>query len=365
MQIQILNKFEITTKWAGVFMTGKQLTAEQTLDVVAKCDPMFSANRIGLGFGNNHQFIHGIRSKMGLNQIFCSSLEDQYNECFMFNDRETFSVDLTSSSWIGGPNSWLLRDGSIFKHSNIGKYVTTEDVIRYWTNLSQLFPFLDLTMTVFDCELTFPFFNICNHVEDNFEEAMIHDDQMEYLLFNLRVFNGQVEIMPPDLSVHEKQMPEREQLVKLYTSNPNIDECFLDDEQLKTLVLRTKKQVDSFLKSQENLIEITIQTDRDAHQQISEILAHCFVDFDANLWYRLEELVSSIKNNENMSHFKDHLRWLRQNELSAITVNELKFDDNVIEFLKKPYMADCAADQKEFSLHFGNSVDVVVLFRRV
>lgn len=342
MQIQIPNKFEITTKWAGVFMTGKQLTPEQTIDVVAKCDPMFSANRIGLGFGNNRQFIHGIRGEIGLNQIFCPSLEDQYNERFMFNDRETFSVDLTSSSWIGGPNSWLLRDGSIFKHSNIGKYVTTEDVIRYWTNLSKLFPFLDLTMTVFDCELTFPFFNICNQVEDNFEEAMIHDDQMEYMLFNLRVCNGQVEIMPPDLSVHEKQMPEREQLVELYTSNPNIDECFLDDEQLKTLVLRTKKQVDDFLRSQENLIEITIQTDFQKTSK-TETLAHCFVDSDANLWYRLEELASTKKE---LSQLQDHLRWLRQNELSAITVNELKFDDNVIEFLKKPYMTDCAADQK-------------------
>ena len=86
------------------------------------------------------------------------------------------------------------------------------------------------------------------------------------------------------------------------------------------------------------------------------------MDSDANLWYRLEELASTKKE---LSQLQDHLRWLRQNELSAITVNELKFDDKVIEFLKKPYMTDCAADQKEFSLHFGNGVDVVVVFKRV
>ena len=108
------NTPQITTKWSGVLLTGNKLTNKQTFEIISKCDPMLQANLSKLTFGNNHSFIKDARNFTLLEQL-SEHLIYEYNQknVLISDDYAPFNVSLLSSCWIGGTNSWLLKDSII------------------------------------------------------------------------------------------------------------------------------------------------------------------------------------------------------------------------------------------------------------
>lgn len=248
----------ISTKWAGCLMTGRQLTKEQTFYIISKCDPMLQVNISNLGFGNNHTFIQNARDFTLLNQL-SDDLVYEYNEQHLYElglqniSYSPFRTSLLSSSWIGGADSWLLKDGTIFYHANIGSWSSTNDVVEYWTKMAIAFPFLDLNMTIFNCELSTPIIVIQNHLECDetiLVSALELDNEIkEEALFNLSVKDGKVTISEPDLSVHNGKIPTREHLMQIRKPNPNISECYLDTDMVTDLLNCTRQNVIQFVQN--------------------------------------------------------------------------------------------------------------------
>jgi hypothetical protein len=51
-----------------------------------------------------------------------------------------------ASSWFGGPHGWCDWNGRIFSNNyNIGKWPSSGEITDEWTEIAQMFPFLDLT----------------------------------------------------------------------------------------------------------------------------------------------------------------------------------------------------------------------------
>ena len=280
----------ISTKWAGCLMTGRQLTKEQTFDIISKCDPMLQANISNLGFGNNHTFIQHVRNFTLLNQL-SDDLIDEYNLQHLVKlglrniSYSPFPIDLLSSSWIGGANSWLLKDGTIFYHANISSWSSTDDVIEYWTKMATAFPFLDLDMTIFNCELSTPIIIIKNHLECDETipvSALELDNEIkEEALFNLSIKNGKVTVSAPDLTVHNGKIPLKEHLIQIRKPNPNITECYLDDDMVMDLLNHTRQKVIQFvqnLDTHSSYYFVTLKLDNKAIIQFvaanSDVLFH-------------------------------------------------------------------------------------------
>ena len=280
----------ISTKWAGCLMTGRQLTKEQTFDIISKCDPMLQANISNLGFGNNHTFIQHVRNFTLLNQL-SDDLIDEYNLQHLVKlglrniSYSPFPIDLLSSSWIGGANSWLLKDGTIFYHANISSWSSTDDVIEYWTKMATAFPFLDLDMTIFNCELSTPIIIIQNHLECDETipvSALELDNEIkEEALFNLSIKNGKVTVSAPDLTVHNGKIPLKEHLIQIRKPNPNITECYLDDDMVMDLLNHTRQKVIQFvqnLDTHSSYYFVTLKLDNKAIIQFvaanSDVLFH-------------------------------------------------------------------------------------------
>lgn len=239
-------------------MTGRQLTKEQTFDIISKCDPMLQANISNLGFGNNHTFIQNARNFTLLNQL-SDDLVYEYNQKYLVElglqniAYAPFRINLLSSSWIGGADSWLLKDGTIFYHANISSWSSTNDVVEYWATMAAAFPFLDLNMTIFNCELSTPIIVIQNHLECDetipVSGLELDDEIKEEALFNLSVKNGKVTISEPDLSVHNGKIPTRKHLMQIRKPNPNISECYLDDDMVNDLLNHTRQNVIQFVQN--------------------------------------------------------------------------------------------------------------------
>lgn len=249
----------ISTKWAGCLMTGRQLTKEQTFYIISKCDPMLQANISNLGIGNNHTFIQNTRDFTLLNQL-SDDLVYEYNEQHLYElglqniSYSPFRTSLLSSSWIGGADSWLLKDGTIFYHANIGSWSSTNDVIEYWTTMATAFPFLDLNMTIFNCELSTPIIVIQNNLECDeiipLSGLELDDEIKEEALFNFSVKDGKVAISTPDLTVHDGKIPLRKHLMQIRKPNPNIKECYLDTDMVTDLFNCTRQNVIQFVQKQ-------------------------------------------------------------------------------------------------------------------
>ena len=248
----------ISTKWAGCLMTGRQLTKEQTFYIISKCDPMLQANISNLGFGNNHTFIQNARDFTLLNQL-SDDLVYEYNEQHLDElglqniSYSPFRTSLLSSSWIGGADSWLLKDGTIFYHANIGSWSSTNDVIEYWTTMATAFPFLDLNMTIFNCELSTPIIVIQNHLECDetipVSALELDDEVKEEALFNLSVKDGKVTVSAPNLTVHNGKIPLRKHLMQIRKPNPSISECYLDTDMVTDLLNHTRQNVIQFVQN--------------------------------------------------------------------------------------------------------------------
>ena len=342
----------ISTKWAGCLMTGRQLTKEQTLDIISKCDPMLQASISNLGFGNNHFFIQHARNFTLLNQL-SDDLIDEYNQQHLVKlglrniSYAPFPIDLLSSCWIGGANSWLLKDGTIFYHANISSWSSTDDVIEYWTKMATAFPFLDLNMTIFNCELSTPIIVIQNHLECDETipvSALELDNEIkEESLFNLSVKNGKVTVSAPDLTVHNGKIPLREHLIQIRKPNPNLSECYLDDDMVMDLLNHTRQKVIQFVQSLECSDKhcpyyfVTLKLDNKAIIQFvaanSDVLFHVLKNKTSG--YFGNKKIHDFSQKMISADFKNQPYALAlNNPISAINTDKLDLDNGLVLYIE-------------------------------
>lgn len=358
----------ISTKWAGCLMTGRQLTKEQTFDIISKCDPMLQANISNLGHGNNYAFIQNARDFTLLNQLSDDLVHD-YNQQHLVKlglqniAYAPFRINLLSSSWIGGADSWLLKDGTIFYHANISSWSSTNDVVEYWTTMATAFPFLDLNMTIFNCELSTPIIVIQNHVEcdENIPVSALDLDNevKEEVLFNLSVKDGKVTISEPDLSVHNGKIPTREHLIQIRKPNPNIAECYLDTDMVTDLLKHTRQNVIQFVQSldKDSLSFVSLTLDNKTVMQFiaknTDILFHVLKNktcgyFGNRKIYDFNQKVLSV-------NFKNQSCVLTLNNPIA-SINQDKFDleDGFVLYIET-FDFECFsfANLNQFEFGFG------------
>ena len=146
-----------------------------------------------------------------------------------------------------------MKDGTIFYHANISSWSSTNDVVEYWTTMATAFPFLDLNMTIFNCELSTPIIVIQNHLECDETipvSALELDNEIkEAALFNLSVKDGKITISVPDLTVHNGKIPLRNHLMQIRKPNPSISECYLDTDMVTDLLNHTRQNVIQFVQN--------------------------------------------------------------------------------------------------------------------
>lgn len=356
------NTPQITTKWSGALLTGNKLTDEQTFEIISKCDPLLQANLSKLTFGNNHSFIKEARNFTLLEQL-SEHLIYEYNQknVLISDDYAPFNVSLLSSCWIGGANSWLLKDGTVFYHSNIGSWTSTNDVVEYWTKMAQVFPFLDLNMTVFDCELNTPQIiviqNELKYIQDdeiltNNFTVELDNETKQMALFNLSVKDGKVAMLPPDLSVHDGKIPSKKHLISLRSPNPDIYECYLDSDMVANLMNHTRKQVIQFLQDVSNelkneergLVNLTLMVN-------NHPLIQFFAKPTENLWetlrWKIGKYVGSNKlydfrkkifsnefKRENDIFIQDFIDYIQNSQFANLGYKTIQLEDGLVAHIK-------------------------------
>lgn len=356
------NTPQITTKWSGALLTGNKLTDEQTFEIISKCDPLLQANLSKLTFGNNHSFIKEARNFTLLEQL-SEHLIYEYNQknVLISDDYAPFNVSLLSSCWIGGTNSWLLKDGTVFYHSNIGSWTSTNDVVEYWTKMAQVFPFLDLNMTVFDCELNAPQIiviqNELKYIQDdeiltNNFRVELDNETKQMALFNLSVKDGKVAMLPPDLSVHDGKIPSKKHLISLRSPNPDIYECYLDSDMVANLMNHTRKQVIQFLQDVSNelkneergLVNLTLMVN-------NQPLIQFFAKPTENLWetlrWKIGKYVGSNKlydfrkkifsnefKRENDIFIQDFIDYIQNSQFANLGYKTIQLEDGLVAHIK-------------------------------
>ena len=235
---------EISNKWAGALLTGTPLTEAQTIAVIAKCDSLLEAKMMEIGFGNNHSFIKKVRDFTLLSKLSDNLVHDYNQQCLPNVVDMPFQVCLLSNCFLDGiQNSWLLSDGMLFQYNNLSKWNTTEDVIIYWQKIAEIFPFLDLNITIFNCPLDYPAITMIQDTPTIEIDSEIKDE----MLFNVEVRNGVATLLPPDLSVHNGKIPSQEHYNDICKKNTKIHECYVSDDMVDKILQYTRNQVIDFL----------------------------------------------------------------------------------------------------------------------
>lgn len=197
-------------------------------------------------------------------------------------------------------NSWFLKDGTIFHHTNVGKYPSASDIVSYWKNVAKMFPFLELNITVFDCELTSV----------------------------LSVIGGHV---------------------------------YVDDEQVEYIVQQTKKQVDEFLdkqKAQSKLIKIYVEHAKhhananDAEMAGVEVVGYSCATSSQSLWKEFIDFSRYQLDNTDLKSLHDFAFKFKM---------DLEENKNhpVHQFLKTETLKDLFKENKQYKMDLTDGLSVV------
>ena len=359
-----MKNFSENIKYAGVLITGKQMTSSQTLDVIMKLD-------LALRSGFNICFDSKVNSvtkrlstETNLHKLF-DVLAYEYNQSLMFCE-ELFHVNILKNSRTCCVDSWFLKDGTIFYHANIGEYPNTDDIVSYWKNVAKIFPFLELNITVLDCELSSILY--VNKDEVFLDEGAFYlfndysyfDELKQFALFNLNVSAGMVAVEDVDLDVHWKNMPTLEQLIELSaTPNLHYEDCYVNDEQVEYIVQQTKKQVDEFLdkqKTQSKLIKVLVEYHEDAKMACTdsgvEVVGYSCAISSQSL---LKELI-------NFSRYRfdsTNLKLLHDFVLKFNMDLEENKNHPVHKFLKTETLKDLFTKNKKYKLDLTDRLSVI------
>jgi hypothetical protein len=172
-------------KWPQHLVTGKPVTIEQAKEVIRRTDTFFSS---GYG-GNNHRYDAWVRDTLGM-----TPEDKKYGPEAWEHDEKwrakwgCISTEYVHNTWIscafiGGPHGWMHPDGHIGFVDNVGKWPNCRDILEDWEKLATAFPFIEVGVTLMDCEGT----------EENPNPVI-----------SFRVADGKVEVVDPrEVDVHK------------------------------------------------------------------------------------------------------------------------------------------------------------------
>lgn len=224
---------EITTKWPAILITGEKVTEEQAIDIIIRTDEAV-ANPSMFTFGNNHDFG---KQWAELTNVDYDADSSKYSrlEKINFVDLYYLRNTLLGSCWVGGSQSWIWEDGSIFKFSNIGKWPAVENVIDELVKIARAFPYLKLKVTLFDDEVQSDFYVNAQKIVDADYEAVL-----DKALCSFTVENGAVTYHDEPFKDHFNRdlIP-----ASFNKENENIWECYLSNEFLGKLCEEFNKRI--------------------------------------------------------------------------------------------------------------------------
>lgn len=177
-------------KWPQMLVSGKAVTVEQAKEIIFRTDCFLTDINEHSG-GNNKEFNKWYRDASGISEILSLDWDKRrgIQEDLGYLGVESASNDWASCCFVFGPHGWCHPDGTIMYYDNIGKWPTVPGVLEDWKKVAEAFPFLDLHITLMSGEGS-------------------DDDTIP--LVNLRVVGGTVSLCPPDITVHEGKILQRD-----------------------------------------------------------------------------------------------------------------------------------------------------------
>lgn len=185
LKTKIPKDLVIGNKWPQMMVKGKSITIDQAKEIIFRTDRFFVDFHKSSG-GNNDKWNKWARNIFGYSKLLNNKEFDTNNKEF---DIEEFRVKFEKSlkflqteyvhnSWascayVYGPYGWCHPDGKIYYCDNVGKWPSVEAIVKDWQMIIEAFPFLDLTLTIFDGES-------CNEKKSPIFSLKIKDEKIEF-----------------------------------------------------------------------------------------------------------------------------------------------------------------------------------------
>ena len=217
---------ELTNKWPAILITGEKVTEEQAMDILIRTDENIVSPG-GYTWSNNKEFQRNWCEMINFDED-CKRPENFVELYYLGNNS-------IASSWVGGSQSWIWEDGSIFKFSNIGKWPAVENVIDELNRITHAFPYLKLKVTLFDEEVMSDFYINGQKIADaNYE------DVLDKALCSFSVENGTVTYHDEPFKDHFSRdlIP-----ASFNKENEFISECYLSLQFLDKLRKEVQKRI--------------------------------------------------------------------------------------------------------------------------
>ena len=148
-------------KWPQVFLTGKDVSKEQALDILFRTDQFI--NSLGVLGGNDREWETRAARRMGVptRKEQYDNLEKaklSYKMMDAWGNRDgAVKTEYVNNAWIstayiGGPSGWCSPQGKIYHDKNVGKWPSVECVYNDLVKISEAFPYLEAAATVMNGE---------------------------------------------------------------------------------------------------------------------------------------------------------------------------------------------------------------------
>lgn len=146
-------------KWPQCYVTGKDITIEQSKEIIRRTDGFFREKCSG----NDKKYEKRVRRTIGM-PVAPGIFEPRELWLEYYNKVEGWmekwgGLDLIylTNSWVStcfyqGPHGWCHPDGKIGFIDNIGKWPDIEDVHSDLVKIADAFPFLEMGITLWSCE---------------------------------------------------------------------------------------------------------------------------------------------------------------------------------------------------------------------
>lgn len=134
-------------KWPQMLVTGIPVTPDQAKEIIRRTDSFFDYPS-----GNDHKFVEWAKAMLRMPAERWWPTFDAWREKWGYTPTSYVKNSWISCSYIMGPHGWCHPDGQIGYIDNIGKWPSVKDVLDDWIDLAQVFPFLNIGVTLFDRE---------------------------------------------------------------------------------------------------------------------------------------------------------------------------------------------------------------------
>jgi len=147
-------------KWPQMLVRGEPMPVEQAKEIIRRTDTFFQ----GMGTGNDHKFAQRVARMLKYPLLPIG--ERPPNDDWAAHDRRVedwqskwgwFTGEYVHNTWIassyiGGPYGWCNPSGEIKYDANVGKWPSSEAVMRDWSQIAATFPWVDATVVLMDRE---------------------------------------------------------------------------------------------------------------------------------------------------------------------------------------------------------------------